>query len=261
MSDSTPDAVAEATPETAPAPEPTTEGGPPVSPAPAEGGELDITTLPEQAQEYIKELREESRDRRKAYDPYKMAFAGYNDAEKEYLLEMVGTLSSDQEAGGKQMLDLAQRMLGIEQAAEAVEADPAVQEEAAKAGLTGEEVARMVKEQVEQERMIIEVEEETRALGIDPSTEDALALWDLASRLEIDDLSKVLAIQQTMNGEAPAPAAEPEPAPAAEFPATAAVPASTGGGNAEEPGPIAKLGSDELRAKVQARIAAASTPG
>ena len=261
----TPDAPPEVAQEAAPP----TEGAPEVSPAPEEGGDFDIATLPEQAQNYIKELREENRDRRKAHDPYKIAFSGYTDGEKEYLLDMVDTLGVDQTAGGQKMLDLAQRMLGIEVAAEETVADAEVQEEAAAAGLSPEEVAVIVKEQVEQERLILEVQHETKELGIDPNSEEAYKLWDLAHRLQLDDLSKVLEISNQMNGivpEAPAEEAAPETGIVsdgrqAEFPVTAGVQTGSGGTNADEKAPIPALGSDELRARVLRRIEEASVPG
>ena len=257
MSDVSP----EATPEAAPA----TEGAPDVSPTPEGGSELDIATLPAEAQDYIRELRDEARDRRKTHEPYKNAFENYNDAEKEYLLSMVDTLATDQEAGAQTMLDLAQRMLGIENA-EAEVTTPEAVAEAVESGMSEQDYRTMVREEVEQERLVVEVKAETQALGIDPNSDEAYRLWDLASRLELDDLGQVLKIYNQMSdGEDIGTIAEPEPepvlSPEPEFPVTAGIPASTGGANAEDRGPAAYVGSAELRAKVQARIAASSTPG
>ena len=66
---------------------------------PPQQQDVDIDSLPENIKEYIHELREEAKDRRKAHEPYKEAFKDYNDAEKDYLLNMVTTLSTNQPAG------------------------------------------------------------------------------------------------------------------------------------------------------------------
>ena len=228
------------------------------SPTPPEGGDstVDIASLPAEAQAYIKELREESRDRRKAYEPYKDAFSEYNDSEKDYLLSMVTTLSTDQEAGANTMLELANRMLGVETAAEEAVAPEAI-EEAKEAGMSEQDYRELVREEVNNERLVLEVKAETQELGIDPDSEEAYKLWDLATRLDMDDLTKVLPIYNQMNGITP----EVASAAAPEFPKTAAVPASTGGANAEDRQAPPKVGSPEMRERVRARIEAANTPG
>jgi len=258
MSD-TPDVAA---PDSAPADADVSDDqGGPESPTPTGGGDVDLASLPAEAQAYIKELREEARDRRKAHEPYKDAFSEYNDSEKEYLLNMVTTLSADQEAGAQTMLELANRMLGVEAVAEEA-VDPEAIEEAKEAGMSEKEYRELVREEVNNERMVLEVKSETQELGIDPESEEAYKLWDLATRLDMDDLSKVLPIYNQMNGIVPEgageeAAAEEEP----EFPKTAAVPASTGGANTEDRKAPPKVGSAEMREKVRARIEAANTPG
>ena len=90
------------------------EEQPVVEEAPEESSEVSIDDLPENIQGYIPELREEAKDRRKAHAPYKEAFKDYNDSEKEYLLNLVTTLSEDQATGANAMKELAQHLLGEE---------------------------------------------------------------------------------------------------------------------------------------------------
>lgn len=250
------------------APEPTTEGG--ADSQPAEGGELDITTLPQAAQDYIHELREEAKDRRKEHEPYKNAFSAYNEAEQEYLLNMVTTLAVDQETGAKAMKELSHRMLGIEEAAEEAANDPALQEEAAKEGLTEEQYRQVVREEMQQEAMFAQIEAETIAVGFTPGTAEANKLWDLAVALGEDDLSKVAPIaRQALGLPEPEAAEEKEvlqaadinPAPAESFPANAASNAGSDGTNATEKSTPHPIGSPELRDQVTRRIEAANQPG
>lgn len=255
------------------APQPATEGG---DPQPTESGEIDLSTLPQAVQDHIHELREEAKDRRKEHEPYKNAFSAYNEAEKEYLLNMVTTLAVDQETGAKAMHELSQRMLGIEEAAEELQSDEAV-EEAKQQGMSEDDYRNMVRQELEQERMFAQIEAETRAVGFEPGTAEANKLWDLAVALDEDDLSKVapiarqaLGLPEPENAEAqPAPEAEgqvlqakdvnPEPAP--EFPKTAAVAATGADANpAERPTPP-KLDSQEMRDRVARRIAQSNQPG
>lgn len=274
MSDISPD-TPEAAPEAAPEADSATEGG--AVSTPAESGEIDLSTLPQAVQDHIHELREEAKDRRKEHEPYKNAFSAYNEAEQEYLLNMVTTLAVDQKTGAEAMMGLAERMLGIEKAAEAAADDPELQEEAKDAGMTEEQYREMVRQEMQQEQMFAQIEAETRAVGFEPGTAEANKLWDLAVALDEDDLSKVAPIvRQHLGLPEPegAPEAEtkevlqaedinPEPDtnPVVEFPKTA-VAATTGAdaNSADRPAPP-KLDSPEMRDRVARRIAAANQPG
>ncbi len=249
--------------------EPTTEGGAAES-QPAEGGELDISTLPQQAQEYIHELRDENRDKRKAHEPYKNAFSAYNEAEQEYLLNMVTTLAVDQESGAQAMLELSQKMLGIEQAAEETVADPQIQQAATEQGMTREELVSTVQQTMEQEKLYAAIEAETIAVGFDPKTVEAGELWDMAVALDEMELAKVAPLYRQFKG-IPEPEAkeplkaadvnpEPEPDPSA-FPVTAAANGGSDGTNAEDRQVPHAIGSQELRDQVLRRIAASDSPG
>jgi len=260
----------EVTPEAPEAPEaaPATEGGP-VS-APVESGEFEIAALPQGAQDYIRELREEARDGRKAHEPYKNAFSAFNEAEQEYLLNMVTTVGVDQDAGAQIMHDLSTKMLGIEKEAEATVEDPVVTEAAEEAGMTREELTATVRAEMQQEQMFAAIEAETRAVGFDPGSKEAGELWDMAVALDELDLAKLAPLYRQAKGLDPQePEAEKEVLQAedinpstAEFPATAA---ATGGGtgdsNAGEQQTIHKIGSPELRAQVLRRIEESNTPG
>lgn len=268
MSDITPDAPA--TPEAIPA-EP--EVAPDAAPA-AEEGTVDISTLPPEVQKYIHELRDENRDRRKEHEPFKNAFSAYNEAEREYLLNMVTTLAVDQEQGAKVMQELSNQLLGIEQAAQETLDDPVVQEEAAAAGMTKEELVAMVRQEMEQEQMFAAIEAETRSVGFEPGTDEAAKLWDMAVALNEMDLSKVAPLVRQHLG-LPEPEGEknedvlqakdinpaPEPDRTVEFPKSGEIPQGSGGTNHEERKPPPPLGSQELNEQVRRRIESMSTPG
>lgn len=230
------------------------------------GAEVDIASLPPAAQEYIRQLREEAKDRRIKHDPYEKAFEHFNAAEQEYLLNMVDTLGVNQEVGAKAMQTLSNQILGIKQEAESVESDPVVQEEAAAAGLTPAEVQEMIRKEREQEIAIAGVEAETRALGFEPGTPESIKLWDLAYALEETDLSKVAPLVHEYFGTKPASAegeaaAAPDPVPAPEFPVTAGINVGVGDSNAGEVTAAPKLDSPEMRERVRRRIEQAAQPG
>ena len=271
MNDVSPGDTGEAQPASTPDAAPVAEPGeqvagdqPGVSSESDGAGEVDIASLPPSAQEYIRGLREEAKAGRKTHEPYKKAFESFNEAEQEYLLNMVDTLGVNQEVGARAMQTLSNQLLGIEAEAEAVAADPVVQEEAAAAGLTPIEVQEMIRTEREQEIAIAGVEAETRELGFEPGTPESLKLWDLAYALEETDLSKVAPLVHQYFGTAPAEseaAAAPAPEPAPEFPVTAGSNAGVGDSNAGDPQPIPKIGSPEMRERVRRRIEAGSQPG
>lgn len=264
MSDISPDAPEAEVP--AEVPDPSTEGGATES-QPGEGEKVDIATLPKAAQDYIQELRDENRDRRKANEPYKKAFSEYNESENDYLLNLITTIAGDTEANGrpgaKAMVALGERMQGIEAEAEAAVVDPDVQEKAAEAGMTKDDLVAMVRQEMNQEKMFADIEAETVALGFTPGTPEASKLWDTAVALDEEDLSKVAPLVRTALGldDPVAPEPEPEPKTSAVFPATVASNTNSGDTNSGEKTTPHKIGSDELRAQVLRRIEAANKPG
>lgn len=249
----------EAVPEAeAPAEQPTSD----LPPQTGEG-EVDISTLPAPVQEYIKELREEARDRRKAHEPFKQVFDQYNARETELLLGMVNDLAVDQTKGATVMLNFAKQLLGDNVTAEEVQAvTEAVEEEAEEKGLTPEQVQQMIREQTEQEKMIARVHDETRKLGFDPQSEQAHKLWDMAISLQEEDLSKVAPLVHQYFGTQPEteeePEPEPEPKPAGRFPATAGRGGSGETGLPEEPATPPPVKSDQMRARVMERLRASA---
>ena len=254
-------APAEAAPavtEVAPGADPVVESEP--------QGERDITALPEWAQEYVRELREENKGVRKAHEPYKGAFSHYNESEQEYLLSMVDTLGVDQAAGAQAMLSLSQQLLGIEQAGEEAAADPEIVQAAAAEGITAEQVQQIVADTVAKTQndaaIIAEIDAEIVAAGFTPGTKESILLLDTALAWGEADLTKVApAVNAHLGLPTPdAPVAEVVAKPAATFPSTPSV-VSPVGDNFEEPAAIPKLGSQELRDRVTRRIQEASTPG
>jgi hypothetical protein len=210
-----------------------------------------------------KELREEAKANRKAKEPFKV-FEHFNQAEQEYLLNMVDTLGVNQEAGAQAMLDLGQKLLGIEAAAEEAVTPEAI-EEAKEHGFDEDQYRQMVREEMEQQQQVAAIYAETEAAGFDPESEEAALLWDLAVTLNEPDLAKVAPIVRERLGlEAPVveePVVEVEEEPAAVFPRTPAIPTGTGGTNAEATPEPPALGSDELRERVARRIRESFEPG
>lgn len=241
----------------------------PAQPVPEQGAaELDIASLPEQAQEYIKELREEAKGYRKTYEPFKKAFQHYNESEQQYLLNMVDVLGTDQDAGAQAMLTLSQQLLGIEQAGEAAAVDPEVQQAAEDMNLTPEAIRQIIREEqqadrqkVEEDALIAEVEAEAREIGLEPGSEDYYKVLNVAVAMEEEDLAKVAGMLGLAKTAQPEPAPEPEPEPASEYPVTASVSQGTAGVNAEERQPPPPIGSDALRERVLRRINASDQPG
>lgn len=273
-----PDPSPDTTPEVSDAP-PT---APPADSAPevesSEDGQVDLSTLPAPVQEHIRELREEAKNNRVVHDPFKKAFQHFNEAEQQYLLQMIDTMGVDEKAGAAAFVELGIRM-GADVPQEAVDTleDPEVQQAADDAGLTREELVETIRAEVEQDKLIAAAEQETRDLGFEPYTPEADMLWDLAIAMKEDDLSKVAPVARLALGkEPPAEEAPAEEAPKSgnevqedilgetdvpNFPATPTIPASTGDVNVENQVSIPKLGSDELRDRVMRRFEAANKPG
>lgn len=265
-----PDEVTPETPEDAPVAEELVATETPAEETKPE--EVDISSLPQAVQDHIHELREENKDRRKENEPFKHAFSAYNQAEQEYLLNLITTLAVDQETGAKAMRDLSSQLLGIEEAGEAVLEDADIQEEAAEAGLSREELVAAVRAEIEQEKMFASIEAETKAVGFEPGTEEAGLLWDLAVALDEMDLSKVAPIaRQRLGIDEPADETPEEPKETLkaedinpepkEFPKTAVVNQGTSGTNHEDRKPPPALGSDELDDRVRRRIQEMSDAG
>ena len=236
------------------------EEQPVVEEAPEESSEVSIDDLPENIQGYIHELREEAKDRRKAHEPYKEAFKDYNDSEKEYLLNLVTTLSEDQATGANAMKELAQHLLGeepqVEQSDELeVHNDIDIPESDL---VSSENIAALVQEEIEKERMVQDVYEKSRELGFEPESPECEVLWDLALTPAINgDLEKAAELARAYLGDkAPAkPNTEPDVEQQTLFPASAA---ATGTGTVADidPQDIPSIRSDSMREKVLARLKA-----
>ena len=233
------------------------EEQPVVEEVPEESSEVSIDDLPENIKDYIHELREEAKDRRKAHEPYKEAFKDYNDTEKEYLLDLVTTLSTDQEAGAHTMKQLAQHLLGEEVTMEEESVTPEVDTEESSL-YSGDDIAALVQEEIEKERMVQDVYEQSRALGFEPESPECEVLWDLALTPAINgDLEKAAELARAYLGDkAPAnPNAEPVVEQQTLFPASATA-AGTGTVADIEPQEIPSIKSDSMREKVLARLKA-----
>ncbi len=232
------------------------EEQPVVEEVPQESAEVNVDELPDNIKEYIHELREEAKDRRKTYEPYKEAFKDYNDSEKEYLLDLVTTLSSDQEAGANTMKQLAQHLLGEETTMEEETlATPEVDAEESNL-YSGEDITTLVQEELEKERLVQDVYEKSRALGFEPESPECEVLWDLALTPAINgDLEKAAELARAYLGDK-APA-DPNAQPVAEqqtlFPASATA-AGTGTVADIEPQEVPNIKSDSMRDKVLARL-------
>lgn len=235
-----------------------------------ESDELDISTLPDKAQEYIHELREESKSRRQEHAQFKKVFDGFTPNETEYLLDIIAPLSGDDEAmklGAEKMKVLAAQILGEDETPEPTEETTTMGVEETTdvvAGLTEDEIREIVTGQSQQDKDVARIHQQTEDLGFELGTDAQKALWDLAVSPAIaGDLKKAANALEAIYPELmpegwgededeadPGDGDEDTP----EFPASAA--ASGAGKTAEdkEEMSIPKLGSDALRAKVRARM-------
>ncbi len=241
-----------------------------------EEAELDISTLPDQAQEYIHELREESKSRRQENAAIKKVFDTFTPNETQYLLDIIGPLGGDDEAmklGAEKMQVLALQILGEEVEKEVEKEAPSmsVEERGKAAGLTEAEIRSIVQGQTQQDKDVARIHKQTEDLGFELGTDAQRALWDLAVSPAINgDLTKAANALEAIypelmpedwgvdSDDIDDDPEEEEEAPSPRFAANAA--ASGAGKTAEtkEDASIPLLGSDELRAKVRARMEAAA---
>jgi hypothetical protein len=101
------------------------------APAPVETPDADVPAGETEArtfdESYVKELRQESANYRTQAKPFKEAFDGVDDADRDIFLGLVQAYKSDPVAAAKEMARLAQGLLGDEPetpAADAPAADP-----------------------------------------------------------------------------------------------------------------------------------------
>jgi len=218
--------------------------------------DVDVDSLPENIKEYIHELREEAKDRRKAHEPYKEAFKDYNDAEKEYLLNMVNTLSTNQPAGATAMKQLAQHLLG-ENTTPEPEPEVSTSEVEESELIATSEVSDLVQEELRKEKMVQGVHAESRALGFEPNTPECKIMWDLALTPAINgDLVKAAELARAYLGDdaPPNPLAPKEETPSTEFPTSATI-SGSGAITADlEQREVPSIKSDAMRDKVLARL-------
>lgn len=110
-----PDPAPVPAPESAPAPEAVE---PPAAPAPADEG--DLGKFGEHGS-YIQQLRDEAAERRVALKPYQDAFQGYSDEQRAAFFGLAQGLLSDPTATAQQLREIADQILGGDEAGAAVE--------------------------------------------------------------------------------------------------------------------------------------------
>ncbi len=234
--------------------------------------ELDISTLPDKAQTYIHELREEAKSRRQEHAQFKKVFDEFTPNETQYLLDIIGPLGGDDEAmklGAEKMQTLVHQILGTEEPeAEVPDRSPNLgveePEEKLSSGMTEAEIREIVSGQTQQDKDIARIHQQTEDLGFELGTDAQKALWDLAVSPAINgDLTKAASALEAIYPELMPDSygsndddGDDEEEATGRFPASA--PASGAGKTADqdETKSIPALGSDELRAKVMARLEA-----
>lgn len=216
---------------------------------------VNVDSLPDNIKEYIHELREEAKDRRKTHEPYKEAFKDYNEAEKEYLLNMVNTLSTNQRMGATAMKQLAQHLLGERDNEPEPEVSESEVEESELIATT--EVTDLVQEELRKEKMIQGVHAESRALGFEPNTPECKILWDIALTPALNgDLAKAAELARAYLGDdaPPNPLKPIEEKPPTEFPTSATI-SGSGAITADIEGQtVPAIKSDAMRDRVLARL-------
>ncbi len=251
--------------------EPADEEQPSVSETTEDGeAEIDISTLPEQAQAYIHELREESKGRRKENAEIKSVFDAFTANETEYLMDIIKPLGGNDESmtiGAEKMQALVYQILGEPDDVK-TDAAPDLKlvedKEEVVPGLTEEQVREIVTGQTQQDQDVARIHSQTEALGFELDTDGQRALWDLAVSPAINgDLTKAAAALEAIYPELMPEGYgtednddDEEDEEPTKFPASA--PASGAGKTAEvtEAKGIPALGSEELRDKVRARMEA-----
>ena len=163
----------------------------------------DISKLPEEAQRYIKELREENADRRKSYEIYAKAFSKYDEPQQKGLLRMIQLLAEDTEEGAKLFRELADDILGAPEPTEKEgDEDMADKDERPLAEIVAEAVAQALEaqdskyqeaeteaEREEFEKAVAYWDAEAKKLGYEPNTQAAADLFFMANRLGTSDLA------------------------------------------------------------------------
>ncbi len=159
------------------------------------------------------------------------------------------------------MKQLAQHLLGEEVTMEEESEAPLPEQEndIPESNLySGDDISVLVQEELEKERMVQDVYQQSRALGFEPESPECEVLWDLALTPAINgDLVKAAELARAYLGDkAPAdPNAEPEFEQQTLFPASAT---ATGTGTVADINPqeVPSIKSDSMREKVLARLKA-----
>ena len=220
---------------------------------------VDIDSLPDNIKNYITELREEAKDRRKTHEPYKDAFQYYNDAEKNYLLKVVEAVGTDQEVGAKAMKELAEHLLGETDAPKAEAQEEVRIPEAPEENelVAASEIDAIVQKEIRKDKMVQQVHEESRSLGFEPNTPECKVLWDIALTPALNgDLKKAAELARAYLGDkAPAdPNAEVVLEQETLFPASATATGTGTVADIEGENPPPAIKSDAMRDKVLARL-------
>lgn len=142
---------------------------------------------------YVEKLRQESAKHRTAYQPYRDAFDGYDDASREFLLDLARDLKSDDPAvraeAGKRMRAVGEKLSPAEQAAlEGEEAPPVEVEDKP---LTRAELDAIFKEREaieQQDREVRAVYDEAESLGYKQDTRELADLLYIATHETKGDL-------------------------------------------------------------------------
>ena len=180
---------------------------------------VDLNTLPKDVQDYIKELREESADRRKSLQAYEEAFKPYDDGQRNGLMHMIKLLAEDTEEGAKLFRELANDILGDEEQSEEVDEEDSKEDEVAKDAeekdmktIVAEAVAEALRakdesdtetrtkaEEEEFEAAVAHWDAEAKKLGYEPNTQEAADLFFMANKLNTSDLSEAHEKLQSFN--------------------------------------------------------------
>lgn len=165
---------------TDPAPEPAPD------PAPADIPDPDDGTIPEPLKPYVTKLREEAAERRVALKPFEEAFAPYDDAGRETLLNLVTSLASEetQHEAAQAMVELAKTILGDDLSG--AESDP--NRPLTRADLDRIEATKQAK--ASEEAAVQAVVKEATDLGYEENSTPYRRLMDLAVNETGGDLAK-----------------------------------------------------------------------
>eukprot|EP00919_Chromeraceae_sp_WS-2016_P071737 GHVR01169826.1.p1 GENE.GHVR01169826.1~~GHVR01169826.1.p1 ORF type:complete len:248 (+),score=60.86 GHVR01169826.1:578-1321(+) len=161
------------------------------------GDAFEMEDLPQSAQDYIKELRDEAATGRVTHKPYKDAYQNYTPEEREYMLKLnalaVGG-AEDQAQAAKEYLRLSNALGGDVPTKEDTKAEIVVPEEKSETdvtapGLTDADVDDRVTKRIDEfarkqevNRRVAEIKREANELGYEDDSADYQLLMAVAQR-------------------------------------------------------------------------------